>query len=173
MRKFLAIVTVLAMALIGTPRESVAATIGVDAGWVDATIFSTADVLSFDFTLTSAAYFSLTDCCAAGDIWTLGGDIVGSSTVGLAPYTALPSGIGAFFTQFDSDWLNAALSHFQVLLGPGDYLISLMGNGGGGISASAGLRLDTASAVPIPGGVLLLLSGLGLLGGLKLRRRAV
>ncbi len=153
-------------------RDSQAAPVTVDAGWVDGTVSSVSDILSYEFTLATAGLFSLSDCCTPGDTWTVAGDFAGVSTVGLAPVTALPMGIGDFFFHYDVTWLDAAFSHFQIALGAGDYAITVSGDGGGGFPAGVGVRVDTISPVPIPAAGLLLFGALAGLGAVARRRQA-
>ena len=170
MRRFMLLFVAVLFTAMAGPREGQAATIATDAGWLDGTIFSIADVLPFDFTLLSAGVFSLTDCCAYGDTWSISGDFVGASSVGLAAI-AVPLGLGVFTGAFDPAWLDAASSHFQLALAAGTYSIFVSGDGGGGLPASFGVRVDTA-AVPVPAGGLLLLAALGGLGLLRRRNKA-
>ena len=167
MRKLLNFVSVMIMGLTLLANESRAATVTPDAGWVAGTISSSSDVLPFSFTLTGSGVFSLTDCCTAGDVWTIFGDFVGVSTVGLSPIT-VPLGIGEFPSFFDPVWTDSSRSHFQIALGAGSYNISVSGNCGGGCEASFGVRVDT-TVVPVPAAGLLLATALG--GMMALRRR--
>lgn len=166
----LALVAMVGLGSLGGLRQAAAAAIAPDAGWVNGTIFSVNDVLSFNFTTTSASYFSLTDCCIVSDIWTISGDISGTSSLGVSP-VAVPLGIGEFFGIFDPNWLDAGFTHFQTLLSAGTYLFSVSGNGFGGLPASFGVRVDTA-AVPVPAGSLMLLAALAGLGALTRRRKS-
>ena len=166
----LALVAMVGLGSLGGLRQAAAAAIAPDAGWVDGAILSVNDVVAFNFTTTGASYFSLTDCCLPGDIWTIFGDISGTSTLGLSP-VAVPLGIGQFFADFDTSWLDAGLTHFQTLLSAGTYAFSITGNGVGGLPADFGVRVDTA-AVPVPAGSLMLLAALAGLGVLTRRRKS-
>ena len=169
-RKLLALFAILLLTVVGAPREGQAATITVDAGWVTGTIFSTADLVAFDFTLASDGIFSLTDCCAIGDTWTISGSFAGVSSVGLAAIS-VPLGIGVAFSALDPSWLDPLVSHFQIALAAGFYSILVSGDGGGGLAASFGVRVDTA-AIPVPAAGLMLLSAMGGLAALSRRRKS-
>ena len=119
MRKFLTVFTIFALMLIATPRQSNAATVTVNDGWVSGIISSRRQLLPFEFTvgLGSSAYFSLTDGGVTGDIYTISGSFGGVSTLGLAPSKGIPLGIGASTEFYDAGWLSTAYTHFQVLLG--------------------------------------------------------
>lgn len=176
MRKFLAFFAILAFALIGAPRDSEAATIAVDTGWVGTTGGSLIASLDYNFTVAagSAAYFSLTEWNSPTNVYVISGDFSGSSTIGLAPFLDLPTGLGTtccIFTM-DNEWRKDFLNHFQILLAPGTYAISVATGFESNPGAAVGVRVDTAPAVPIPGAALLLLSGLGLLGLQRCRKPA-
>lgn len=173
MRKFLVLFAILAFALIGGTRGSDAATITVGAGWVYDDIPAGGLGLSYDFTLATAGYFSLTDCCVAGNVFGVSGNLPGGGFLGQSNFNPvafldLPAGLGEFPVELDAFWRNPAFSHFQILLGPGAYLFSVTSD----VAAGVGVRVDAAPAVPIPGAALLLLSGLGLLGLQRRRKTA-
>ena len=180
MRKFLALCAILAVALIGGSRESnaVPIPIGVDLGWVYEETLDPEDSLEFDFTLTGSGYFSLSDCCLAGDIWQISatGFPDGASTIGLAPFIGLPLGKGEDHEISDVEWLNPFLSHFQILLGPGYYVVSLLTAGESdppgdetAFPAGVSVRVDT---IPIPAALPLLAAGLGAMGFMGWRKKS-
>lgn len=168
MRRLLILLSAMLFTAFAGPREAQAATIVVDSGWLDGTALSRTDAVAFDFTLASAGVFSLTDCCVAGDVWTIAGSFAGVSTLGLAAI-AVPLGIGSFPATFDPVWLDATFTHFQVALAAGFYSITVTGDGAGGFPASFGVRADLA-AVPVPAAGLLLFGALAGLGALRRRR---
>ena len=169
-RKLIALFAILLLTVIGAPREGQAATITPDAGWVYGDISSTTDLVAFDFTLASDGIFSLTDCCLLGDTWTISGSFAGVSSVGLAAIS-VPLGIGVAFSALDPSWLDPLVSHFQIALAAGSYSIFVSGDGGGGLAALFGVRVDTA-AIPVPAAGLMLLSAMGGLAALSRRRKS-
>jgi hypothetical protein len=171
LRKFITIMAIFVAAVLSGARDSEATTLVADTGWKASIVQSSTDSVSYDFSLTKSAYFSLSDCCSPGDVWSIAGSFAGVSTFALSPFTALPTGLGDFATSYDSQWLNIAFSHFQLLLGPGSYSIRLSSHGAKGFSSESGVRLDSVSSVPLPAALPLLLFGLDGLGALGLRRK--
>ena len=175
MRKFLAFFAIATMVLISTPRESNAVPITVGGGWVFDDVPDITTSLNYEFTLTSAGYFSLTDCCIPGNFWTITSATFagGVSTLGLAPFTALPTGLGQDAALADAEWLNPAFSHFQRLLGPGSYAFSLFANATTTSNPPFGVSVRV-DAVPLPAALPLFAAALGAMGlmGWRKRRKA-
>jgi len=167
MRKFVFCIATIVTALFFATQQSKAVPVGLDAGWVNGTTPDANTPLLFEFTLDPgvSAYFSLTDCCDPGDIWTITGTFSGVSTFEFFSFNEFQQGIGDFGLQYDSEWFGSAFSHFQLLLGPGAYALSIFGNGidGEQFPASVGVRID-APAVPLPAAFPLLAVGLSMLG---------
>ncbi|MEQ1519785.1 MAG: PEP-CTERM sorting domain-containing protein [Aestuariivirga sp.] len=163
MRKLLVLFVMLTLTLFGAPRGSQAATITVGAGWVNGSVSSASVQLPFEFELLTAGYFSLSDCCTGGDIWSITGNFSGTSSYILYPVSNFPlNGLGQHGVQYDSEWTKIAFSHFQKLLGPGTYSIIVAGSGvTAGFKADVGVRVD---AVPLPAALPLLAAALGAVG---------
>ena len=163
----LAVAAVIAGGAMLSTTNSTATVLPLDGGWqtdqIDAA--GVPSLLSdWTFTLTESAVFSITDCCVVGDnyiVTNFGGALL-TTALGLLPTYWTPGGSGS-----DDDWANAELQHGQIILGPGDYSLSISGDGVGGLSAGFSLRLDTA--VPEPATLALL--GLGFIGVAFSRRR--
>ncbi len=170
MSKIFALLTVLLLAFFGGQRQSEAATITTGGGWLEGLIGSPSDTVSFEFTLSGAGVFSLTDCCALGDTWSLAGDIAGVSKIGLSAIT-VPLGVNPVYAAFDDSWTDVAFTHFQMALAAGSYSFTVMGDCGGTCPAEFGVRADL-SAVPLPAAGSLLLAGLAGLGVAARRRRS-
>ncbi len=156
-----------AAALMAAPAS--ATVLMIDSGWQGDTLStadSTTDASPWTFSLASGGHFSLTDCCRAGDTYTLSGDINGVSVVGAGAADGRADG-----SVYGDAWLNASLGKFTTYLGAGDYTVTISGDGLGGIPAGLGVRLD--SAVPEPATWAMMIAGFGLVGAAVRRRVAI
>ncbi|MFQ3665694.1 MAG: PEPxxWA-CTERM sorting domain-containing protein [Sphingomonadaceae bacterium] len=115
----------------------------------------------WEFTLTKPGVFRVLDCCIAGDVWSISGDIVGTSSFyvgGPLPPVLTPYG----------EWFDASFSKFQKVLSPGTYMFSITGDGAGGLPAGVWLSVVD---VPEPATWMMLITGFGLVG-FAMRRRS-
>lgn len=155
----------IALAVLMAPLPASATVLNLNGGWQG-------DVLEvagrpttgsgWTFTIANGAHFSLTDCCNTGDVWTMSGDFAGFTTVGAGANDIRGTG------SYGPNWLNPLLGKYTKYFGAGTYNFSLTGDGGGGLPAGVGLRLD--SAVPEPDAWVMLIAGFGLVGLAKRRR---
>ena len=158
----------LALALLVAPLPASATILALDGGWSDDSLSVVGQPTvnsAWTFTIANGARFSLTDCCLVGDVWTLSGDIAGVTTVGVGPNDIRATG------SYGANWLNPTLGKFTKYLGAGTYNFSVTGDGGGGLPAGLGLRLD--SAIPEPASWAMLIAGFGLIGMTQRRRNLV
>ncbi len=162
-KKILVLLAMVIFAAVSAPRGGQASTLTEGAGW-SGDNFNTGVPLTYDFSLSGNGIFSLSDCCVAGDVYSITGSFLGASTFGLAPI-AITLGLGNTF--FDSYWTDSTFSHFQIALGQGSYSISVTGDCTGGCPSGVGVRVDLAT-VPLPAAGFLLV---GALGGMRLLAR--
>jgi hypothetical protein len=165
MYKFFA--AALAVSLASTP--AVATDLVLGSGWQIDTLFEAGQptaLSDWTFTIANGAHFSLTDCCLGGDVWTLSGDIVGSSVIGAGANDLRADGSPA-----GDEWLNPSLGKFSRFLSAGTYNFTITGDGAAGLSAQLAIRLD--SSIPEPGTWAMLIAGFGLTGAVSRRRRMV
>ena len=127
MRGFSIIAAILAGFMV-TPAS--ATTLVADSGWqndqTNAAGIPSANS-SWDFTLAGNGLFSVTDCCAPGDIFTLSGGATGLTTY----YAGLGTDVQAS-GAYGSYWTDASFSKIAVALGAGTYSISIAGDCGAG-----------------------------------------
>jgi hypothetical protein len=158
--------SVAALAIAG---PSGATTLVAGSGWqydeVDAkNAASIESPITFTVASGTSALFSLTDGFIAGDIYkvTINGLITATST--FSGYsTPFDNSTGPAAGYFTSDWLDNTFSHLQLSFAPGDYTLSITGNGVGGYPAGFGERLDVLG-IPEPATWLTMLLGFGGMG---------
>lgn len=141
----------------------------LDGGWDSDVIFAAAtDSVGspYGFTLTSSAWFRITDAFAIGDQFQVfdGALLILTTALGV-----LGSAFGDDATA-DGAWTSATFQHGEILLGAGTYSLTVQGDGVGGLPAGFYTRLDTAAAVPLPATLPLLLAGFAAFGAVARRR---
>jgi len=138
---------------------------GVGSQWYD---INTLAPISFSFTLTQEALLTVVDGALAGDQFTV---FDGLTVLGVSSAPGVDTGF-SFGFDFDGALADPNWSRLQLLLQPGTYdingtaLLSAFGGGIGGIQ----LTSTPPAVVPVPGGLVLMLSGL-VFAGAALRRR--
>ena len=151
-----------------------------DTGWVADTITTPNDP-SMDspvtFTVGAGQHdiFSLTDAAVPGDVYsvTVGG-VTTISTFTSYPGT-FPLGLRASPSTFDPAWANNASRHLQLGFSAGDYSLTIMGDGAGGLPAGFAFRLDpgtlSVSAVPEASTWAMMVLGFAGVGFMAYRRK--
>lgn len=129
---------------------------------------SPTDESPYVFTTTETTQFSVTDAFVVGDTFSVfdNGSLLFTTSVG-AGVPFAPSDFTA-----DDAWESGNYSIGSIILAPGDYQISIVGDGAAGVPAGLYVRLDSAeevSEIPEPGSSLALL-GLFAAGFLTRRR---
>ena len=120
------------------------------------------------FTISKAAILSVVDAFIPGDVYTLSGDLSGSTTF----YAGSASDVQATGSYGDY-WTDDSYSKIALLVAPGSYSFSIWGDGAGGTPAGLALRLD-AAAIPEPASWLMMAAALGGVGiAMRWRRRHV
>ena len=163
---------------IGVPTPALAGVLLEDTGWqydqVDVVgLPSESSPVTFNVSVEDApGIFSLSDGFIAGDVYTIsvngGPNILSTFTVPTHGFDVAANNFGPAAVYFAADFLDPTWSHLQVLLAPGDYSITITGDGAGGIPAGFGVRLDS---VGVPEPLSLSLFGAGLAGVAAMRRR--
>lgn len=160
-----------ALALVAVPAQAVS--LVLDSGWQSDSI-AIAGVASLNspwmFTLTSDAYFRVTDAFATGDTYS----VADASSMVLGS-TSFSTDGAAVPTYFGVSWNDVSYSRLSLLLGAGTYALSVSGDCAAGCPSGFGVRLDSASiagAVPEPAAWAMLIAGFGLVGAAMRRRSA-
>lgn len=145
----------------------------VNTGWQYDQI-NTANAASQDSPLTftvasgQSDLFSLSDGFKTGDVYKVVVDgLITAITTKSLYATPFNNNLGPAAADFAADWLNASFAHLQLSFGPGAYSLVVYGNGGGGIPAGVGERLDNGAIslpVPEPATWLTMLVGFGAMG---------
>ena len=145
-----------------------ATTLLVDTGWQNDQLNVAGDPTQFSpwtFTILTNAIFSITDSFIPGDIYTLSGDLVGTTS-----FFAGGAGDIQATGAFGGEWQNASYSKLALAVGPGSYNFSITGDGKAGVPAGFGIRLDSVGSVPEPATWAMMLAGFGAVG-FTMRRR--
>lgn len=144
----------------------------LDAGWTSDAIsaaFADSSDSPYAYNLAGNAYFRITDQFVVGDtyyVYDFGNLIL---TTSLAKTTVHPGAFGDDATA-DAGWTDGRYQSGEVLLGAGAHLLTVQGDGAGGLPAGFYTRLDSTT-VPLPGADLMGLSVLGGIGFFAFRRR--
>ena len=168
----------LGVAALAIAAPSSATVLVADTGWqydqVDAAnALSENSPITFTVANGKTALFSLSDGFKTGDIYKVTIDGLISAVTTLSVYsTPFDNNLGPAASLFSADWLSNQFEHLQLSFGPGTYSLTVVGNGGGGLPAGFGERLDYGSlAIPEPATWLTMLVGFGAMGTVIRGRR--
>lgn len=167
----------LAAAAIAAPAS--ADVIVADTGWTQLiTVLNYAtEGAPFTFTVAGNAALTFLDCCQAGDVYQVSGDLTGTTTF----YAGAGDAFGALATpgtpgaNVEARWASADFSKLVFNVGPGTYTFNIIASVAINTINGVDVRLDTLpdrqpAGVPEPATWALLIAGFGLAGG-NLRRR--
>lgn len=144
----------------------------LDGGWASDTVpdINVESANSpYVFELLTDAWFRITDGFLTDDVYTVfqTGD---TTPLLVTSFQAFDAGFGDN-AGADNGWTSASFSSAEVLLSAGSYSLEVFGDCAGGCPAGFYTRLDTATPVPVPAGLPLLLGGLAVLGALRQTNR--
>lgn len=162
--------TVMTALLLCAAGPAMAATLVVNSGWNGDTVNNPGDASDnspWTFTLTSDAFFRVTDAFATGDVYT-----ITDGANGILASTSFSTDGAAVEDYFGTSWTNTSYSRLSLLLNAGSYSITVAGDCGGGCPAGLAVRLDSV-AVPEPATWGLMIVGFGLVGATMRRRTTV
>lgn len=168
----------LAAAAIAAPAS--ADIIVADTGWTQ--LFTVlnhgTEGAPFTFTVAGNAELTFLDCCKAGDIYEVSGDLTGTTTF----YAGASDAFGALNNpafpgeSYFGRWTSADFSKLVFNVGPGTYTFDIIASVGLNTINGVDVRLDTLpdrqpGGVPEPATWALLIAGFGMAGGSLRRRR--
>ncbi len=117
------------------------------------------------------ATFAITDDFIVGDVYTVFDFGVPILVTAFGPPPSHPFGFGPPNPFGDLAWQIPQYSHGEVFLGPGAHLLTVGGNGAGGVPAGLWVRID-GGVIPEPASLLIWsLLGCVAIGGWLWRRR--
>jgi hypothetical protein len=140
----------------------------VNGGWQNDTLNVAGEPTeNSDWTVTFASpgHVWVLDCCIVGDVYTLSGDIAGSTSFYVG---------GPLHPTLDplAPWADARYSKLKKYVAAGSYTFSITGDGAGGLPAGLYVAATTG-AVPEPATWAMLIAGFGMVGAAMRRRAAV
>lgn len=159
----------IAVLLLATAVPTLAVPLILDSGWQEDNAQATnanSDLSPYTFTLTTKAFFRVTDAYLPGDTY----HIVDTGNA-IDVFTTFTTD-GAIIPDYhNAAWTDTSFSRSSLTLNPGTYSIFVSGDCAEGCPAGLGVRLDTAT-VPEPASWALLLVGFGMVGTALRRRNA-